>query len=105
MARRAAAVLTPQQLETNLALLAPLDPIHYVGHAAPAALFFQNGLRDTGIPEASARRFQTAGSEPKRIQWYDAGHGLNPQAFRDRAEWLHEQLGLSSLPAPQPLRN
>jgi dienelactone hydrolase len=99
MAKQAAKALTPEQLETNLKLLAPLDPVHYVGHAAPAALFFQNGLRDMGIPEASARRYQAAGSEPKRIAWYDAGHGLNAQAFRDRAAWLSEQLSLAPLPA------
>ena len=96
MALRAAKLLTPEQIDHNLEILAPLDPVHYVGHAAPAALLFQNGRQDKGVPEASARRYQEAGSEPKRIQWYDAGHGLNTQAVRDRTEWLHEHLGIDA---------
>ncbi len=51
------------------------------------------------MPIPAVERYQAAGSEPKRVRWYDAGHGLNAEAFRDRAEWLRAQIGIGPLPA------
>jgi hypothetical protein len=57
-------------------------------------VFVQNGRADAEIPErivrASVARFQ----EPKRLQFYDAGHELNAAARRDRVRWLADRLGL-----------
>jgi fermentation-respiration switch protein FrsA (DUF1100 family) len=71
----------------------PNEPIHYVGHTAPAALMFQNGRRDRMVPPADAQRYQQAGSEPKEMLWYHAGHRLPEQAWEDQAEWLSRYLG------------
>ena len=80
--------------QTNAVPSPRLDAIHYIGHAAPAALFFQFGTRDFSISEAAAMEFYDAASEPKFIGWYDIGHGLNEQARLDRADWLATQLAL-----------
>jgi len=72
----------------------PIEPIHYVGCAAPASLFFQNGTLDKMVPPADALRFQQAGSQPKTIRWYKNGHGLGVAAGRDQAEWLHLTIGI-----------
>jgi dienelactone hydrolase len=71
----------------------PIEPIHYVGRAEPASLLFQNGLRDELVPPGDALRYQMAGSEPKTVFWYDAGHGLELKAFQDAAKWLQSYLG------------
>ena len=71
-----------------------LDPIHYIGHAAPAALFFQFARADEYITERAALEYFTAASEPKLMEWYDGGHELNEPARLDRAAWLATQLGL-----------
>jgi hypothetical protein len=73
----------------------PIEPIHYVGCASPAALLFQNGTLDIWSTPADALRYQEAGSEPKTVLWYCAGHGLNPVALKDQAEWLSEMIGIS----------
>ena len=73
----------------------PIEPLRFVGRAAPARLLFQNGRTDNLVPAADAEIYQKAGSEPKTIQWYDAGHGLNEQATRDRHLWLAEQVGIA----------
>ncbi len=71
----------------------PIDPIHYIGQAQPSAVFFQFGLNDPAVPGYLAQLYFDAASEPKRIEWYDAGHTLDvPQAQTDRIEWLMEQL-------------
>ncbi|HYG64451.1 MAG TPA: prolyl oligopeptidase family serine peptidase [Thermoanaerobaculia bacterium] len=77
-----------------LAAMLPIEPIHFVGRAAPAHLLFQNGRQDTMVPPADGRAFQEAGSEPKTIQWYDSGHKLPDEARAARRLWLAERLGL-----------
>lgn len=74
----------------------PIEPIHYVRCAAPAALLFQNGTLDTLVPPADGLRYQNAGSEPKTTRWYEAGHGLGVAAGQDQAEWLSETIGIAS---------
>ena len=82
--------------ERWLKAMEPIEPIHFVGHAAPAALFFQNARHDEGIQEEDALRYQQAGSEPKRVRWYDSGHRLPAEAIRDRVEWLQSQIGIDA---------
>lgn len=74
----------------------PIEPVHYVSCASPAALLFQNGTLDTTVPPADAQRYQNAGSVPKTIRWYESGHNLPPQAYRDQADWLSRRIGIAS---------
>src|SRR5262249_53886130 len=64
--------LAPEQQQAGQALMEPIEPLHYVGQAGPAALLFQAALHDQAVPIEEARAFHQAGSEPKRIIWYDA---------------------------------
>ncbi len=83
----------PRALRPELErLLRQVDPLAYIARAKPARLFFQNGRRDAVVPEAALKRLADAGSEPKEIRWYDAGHAPSRQAYRDSLEWLSEQL-------------
>jgi dienelactone hydrolase len=70
------------------------DPVHYVGHSAPAFVFLQFGNRDAPIPEKLARHYYHMFGSPKKIAFYDAGHSLNSAARNDRVQWLVERLGL-----------
>lgn len=76
--------------------LKAIDPLTHIGKAAPAPVLLQFGTSDKHVPKARADEFREAASEPKKILWYEAGHGLNEQARKDRIEWLKLQLGLSS---------
>lgn len=80
--------------ERWLEAMKPIEPIHYVGHASPSALFFQNARYDTSVSEEDALAYQAAGSEPKQVEWYDSGHGLPTQAYLDMAHWLAEHIGI-----------
>ncbi len=75
-------------------ILTQIDPFRFVRRAAPAALFFQDGLADEYIPRAQLAALARAGSEPKRVRWYRAGHSLNAQAYRDQLAWLSRELGV-----------
>jgi len=72
----------------------PIDPISNVSQLAPAPVLFQFGEKDVHVPPDRGREFYQAAADPKEIQWYDAGHGLNLQAASDRVGWLSRQLKL-----------
>jgi poly(3-hydroxybutyrate) depolymerase len=73
----------------------PIEPLHFVGRAAPAALLYQNGLIDQSVSRSNALRYQAAGSEPKTVLWYEGGHEISgwTTAWMDRAAWLQDYLG------------
>jgi dienelactone hydrolase len=73
------------------------DPVHFVGHSAPAAVFLQFGSEDKPIPEKLARHYYELFSEPKRIAFYRAGHALNKEARIERVRWLAERLALNHI--------
>jgi hypothetical protein len=73
------------------------DPVYFVGHVAPSAVFLQFGSRDEPLPEKWARHNYDLFSEPKKIAFYDAGHALNAQARLERDRWLAERLRLGPL--------
>jgi hypothetical protein len=86
-----------------LAAMQPIEPVRFVGKAAPSHLLFQNGMQDQLVPPVDGRAYQEAGSEPKTLLWYQAGHQLNDEAVRDRHLWFAEMIGIEKpAPAPQP---
>ena len=70
------------------------DPVHFIGHSAPASVFLQFGSEDKPITEKSARHYYSLFSEPKKIAFYKAGHALNSAARTERVQWLAERLVL-----------
>jgi cephalosporin-C deacetylase-like acetyl esterase len=73
------------------------DPVHFIGHSAPAAVFLQFGQDDSGISEKTARGYFDRFQEPKKIEFYKAGHALNREAREERVEWLVERLKLAPI--------
>jgi uncharacterized protein len=80
-----------------LRAMTPIEPIRFIAHAAPMPLLIQNGRQDELVPAPDAELLHAAAQEPKAIQWYMAGHGLNQQALFARHDWLVEQIGLDPL--------
>ncbi len=86
----------PQELRPQLEpILNRTDPLHYVGHASPSALFFQNGSQDEIVPIPALRALADEGSDPKEVRWYDSGHVPSTQAWADSRTWLADELDLS----------
>jgi dienelactone hydrolase len=72
----------------------PIEPIKYIGFASPTPLLLQSGRQDNLVPPRDAERLHAAAPDPKTVQWYEAGHGLDVTAVRARSFWLHEHLGM-----------
>jgi len=81
---------TGEQRQTVIERLAPLDPVKHIAHASP--LLLQFGKQDRHVPEPRAKQMFDSAKEPKQLLWYESGHGLNPEAVRDRLAWMRENL-------------
>jgi dienelactone hydrolase len=95
------AEIPPAQLEKAepfLKAAAPLDADRLLPHAAPAAILFQFAQFDQYISHEDAQKSVQAASEPKQVKWYEGGHEFGDiRALPDRAEFLHQQIGIASL--------
>ncbi|HEX8691144.1 MAG TPA: prolyl oligopeptidase family serine peptidase [Longimicrobium sp.] len=89
-----------EQWRRWLAAMKPIEPVRFVGRAAPASLFFQSALRDRAVARDDAEAVQTAASEPRTVKWYDTDHPLNAEAHVDQLRWLHEHVGTTA-PGPR----
>jgi dienelactone hydrolase len=74
--------------------MAEIDPIVHVPNLSPAEVFFQFATDDFHVPKERAEEFFAAAKDPKELKWYEAGHGLNEEATRDRKSGLKENLDL-----------
>ncbi|MGH9367349.1 MAG: acetylxylan esterase [Thermoanaerobaculia bacterium] len=89
---------TKKQIARFVEVVSPLDPVRWVGLAAPSAILMQGAREDVWISEKAARQYFAAASLPKEERWYDSGHELNdPRALRDRAEWLRAKIGIATI--------
>jgi uncharacterized protein len=72
----------------------PIEPIHYVSHASPTPLLFQNAVRDQYVNVGDAIRYQDVANEPKKIIWYDSEHWPLPdEVIMDSVKWLQQFIG------------
>jgi uncharacterized protein len=86
----------PTDLQDELeTLLEKTDPIHFVGLATPSGLLFQDGREDNVVPEAALKALAQAGSQPKDVRWYDAGHVPTAEMWADSRSWLTDHLDLT----------
>ena len=75
--------------------MAPIEPIRFIAHANTSVLV-QSGRTDALVPAADADVLHQAVPNGTTLRWYDAGHGLNQQAFFDKMDWLIEKIGLDA---------
>lgn len=73
-------------------LRAVVDPLRAVRALEGRPLLMVHGRRDRTILPVQAERLFAAASEPKEIQWWDAGHYLPDAAVKRAATWLAERL-------------
>lgn len=76
-------------------LFARIDPLRYVGHAAPSALLFQDGTDDEVFSKEELTTLANKGSEPKELRWYETGHVPTPKTWADSRRWLADRLDLT----------
>ncbi len=73
------------------------DGAVFAQRSAPAAILVQNGRLDKPMPEHVVKKTFAYLQEPKRLEFYDAGHELNAKARHDRVAWLQKRLKLKAV--------
>lgn len=77
------------------AMLAPIEPLNFIGKISPRPVLFLNASRDEVIPRPTSLLLHRTAGEPKKVIWYDAPHHMPPvPAFRDCVKWFREKMGL-----------
>ena len=92
------ALVPPEQQDEVRPLLEDTDALRFIAQARPAKLLFQAGRRDDIVPRDALEALISAGSEPKQVKWYDAGHALNTKAELDQLAWLTDVLEIEGPP-------
>jgi pimeloyl-ACP methyl ester carboxylesterase len=83
------------QLERYSKVAGDIDAIHFVGRATPIPLLLQFANFEQYFDKNSTQHYVAAASEPKKVLYYDSAHYLNdPQALRDRYDWLVKYINL-----------
>ncbi|MGH2950852.1 MAG: alpha/beta hydrolase family protein [Solirubrobacterales bacterium] len=73
----------PERFETALELLEPLDPVRWIGRAAPRPVLMINGTEDQVVPRESATALHEAAREPKQVFWFEGSHNPFVEAPAD----------------------
>ena len=82
------------KLEAYIKVLAPIDPVHFVGQAEPESILFQFARHDRFISERAADEYVKAAGKPQQVRWYFTSHEFNDlQSPVDRRAFLARRLG------------
>lgn len=84
---------SPQQRQTWVDAMEPVEPERFVGDATSPILFVA-GREDTIVTPDEIELIHEAAGDTAELRWYDAGHELSPEAFTEHLDWLAEQIGL-----------
>ena len=79
-------------------MMLAVEPISYVGHFSPTSVLFQFADNDRFITIDAANELFAAASDPKEMKVYSINHDNlqnEPNAKRDRLDWLKKELGLT----------
>jgi dienelactone hydrolase len=86
--------LEGESREAFIRQMSEIDPITHISNLSPSSVFFQFAKDDPHVPRERAEEIFVAANEPKKLKWYQAGHGLNEDATHERKIWLKEKLML-----------
>ena len=76
------------------------DGLAYISHSSPTKLLFEAGREDEIVPRDALERLYRAAGKPKEIRWYEGGHDLPLQAYRDHLAWFAKTLPIEGPPVP-----
>src|SRR5262245_12403788 len=90
-------VYTRERLEAYIKVLAPIDPVRFVGEAEAESILFQFAKHDRFISERAADEYVKAAGKPQQVRWYFTSHEFNdPESPVDRRAFLARKLGFKA---------
>lgn len=87
--------LPEDEADEWLAVMSPVEPALFIGDAS-APILLLNGREDQLVTEEDASSFHRAAGPEHEVILYNAGHGLNDEAWHKQVRWLAEHLQLDA---------
>lgn len=88
-------ILGLERFEAYCDAMADFDGEKYVPWTQEGIILFQFGRYERYVTSEAMERYVNAAAGEPGVKAYDAGHDLRDvQAYRDRAAWLNERVGL-----------
>ena len=87
--------LSEDQALEWLTAMGPVEPALFIGDAS-APILLLNGREDQLVTEADANAYHQAAGPNHEVIWYDAGHGLNEEAWYEQVRWMGDRLQLDA---------
>ncbi|HZO61798.1 MAG TPA: acetylxylan esterase [Gaiellaceae bacterium] len=80
--------------------LTAIDPLRWLARAHAGSVLLQDGRKDEIVPRAALVALQKAAPQGSVVRWYQAGHDLNAQVYRDQLAFLAKVLPIAGPPVP-----
>ncbi len=68
------------------------DPVHFAPRISPRPALMLNGEQDSTVPRAATEALYEALREPKEIRWFDMGHTVTGEVYKQALQFFNETL-------------
>jgi dienelactone hydrolase len=69
-----------------------VDPVHFAARIAPRPVLMMNGRQDETVPPVLSQRLYEALRDPKEIRWFDIGHTVTGEIYKQALAFFDEHL-------------
>lgn len=69
-----------------------VDPVHFAARIAPRPVLMLNGRQDETVPPVLGERLYEALRDPKEIRWFDIGHTITGEIYKQSLAFFDEHL-------------
>ncbi len=94
------AAAPPEERGVVEEVMSSVDPLAYIARGRGDGILIQDGDQDLVIPRTALDAVIEAAPEGTDVRWYEAGHEVGFQAYREHLDWLQEQLGIDGPRVP-----
>ena len=75
-----------------------IDPFAAIARAPAGGVLVQAGREDEVVPRRATEALVASAPPATELRWYDAGHALNDDAYREHMSWLARRLAVTGPP-------
>ena len=94
------AAAPPEEKSVVEEVMSSVDPLAYIAQGRGDEILIQDGDQDLVIPRTALDAMIAAAPEGTDVRWYEAGHEVGFEAYREHLDWLQAQLGIDGPRVP-----
>jgi dienelactone hydrolase len=94
------AAASPEDKAAVESVMSSIDPLTYIARGHEGSILIQDGEQDAVIPREALQAVIDAAPADTDTRWYEGGHEVGLQAYREHLDWLQEHLDVEGPPVP-----